>query len=473
MRLEEVTLKAHEKAIPAGLAFDELKARISRREATVAVIGLGYVGLPLATAFSKVGFQVIGVDSDAERVGMLNSGRSYIPDVDASLVQELRSASRFRAADDYDCIREADVVFICVPTPMTASKAADISFIVAAANGIAQRLRRGQLVILQSTTHPGTTQEEVQPILERSGLRAGLDFHLAFCPERINPGDRRYTVFNTPRVVGGLTDRCAQLAVTLFQQLTPEVFVVSSPRAAEMSKLLENTFRAVNIALVNELAKLCERMGIDIWEVIAAASTKPFGYIPFYPGAGVGGHCIAVDPYFLSWKAREYDFYTRFIELAADVNQSMPYHVVERIIDALNWRSTPARGAKVLVLGVAFKRDIDDARNSPAARVIELLLERGAEVSYHDPYVPAFTIGKDAIYQAEMTLKSVPLTEEVLASADCVVIITGHTTIPYDLVVEHASIVVDCCNAMALVAPNDHHKIVRLGAPAPWPTSSW
>ena len=466
-----MTLRAEEETRPAGLAFDELKARIGRREATVAVIGLGYVGLPLATAFSKVGFQVIGVDLDVERVAMLNSGQSYIPDVNASLIQELRSADRFQATDDYDRIRQADVIFICVPTPMTPSKAADISFIVAAASGITQRLRRGQLVILQSTTHPGTTEEEVLPILERSGLRAGLDFHLAFCPERINPGDRTYTVFNTPKVVGGLTERCAQLAATVFQQLTPEVFVVSSPRAAEMSKLLENTFRSVNIALVNELAKLCERMGIDIWEVIAAASTKPFGYLPFYPGAGVGGHCIAVDPYFLSWKAREYDFYTKFIELAADVNHSMPYHVVEKVIDALNWRSAPVRGAKVLVLGVAFKRDIDDARNSPAARVVELLLERGAEVSYHDPYVPAFTVGKDALYQAEITLKSTPLTKETLASVDCVVIVTGHTTIPYDLVVKHASVVVDCCNATARLAPGDRQKIVRLGAPAPQPTS--
>jgi len=344
-------------------------------------------------------------------------------------------------------------------------------YIEQAARGIAPRLHAGQMVILQSTTYPGTTEEFVLPILEEAGLKAGVDFHLAFSPERINPGDKQFTVENTPKVVGGLTPRCAELARSLLAQLFAHVHVVSSPRTAEMTKLLENIYRSVNIALVNELALLSERMGIDLWEVIEAAKTKPFGFMPFYPGPGVGGHCIPVDPYYLSWKAREYDFYTKFIELAAEVNQAMPYHVVDLAAEALGRRGKPLAGAHVLVLGVAFKRDIDDARNSPAERIIELLLSRGAQVDYSDPYVPRFRIGRDVFYRQERWLEGIDLTDEVLAGADCVLIVAGHRIVDYARVVQKTGLVIDTANVTAgLSGPasiGDHAHIVRVGAPQP------
>jgi len=350
-------------------------------------------------------------------------------------------------------------------------KAPDLIYIEQAARGIAPRLHAGQLVILQSTTYPGTTEEFVLPILEGSGLKAGADFHLAFSPERINPGDQQFTVENTPKVVGGLTPRCAELARSLLAQLFAHVHVVSSPRTAEMTKLLENIYRSVNIALVNELALLSERMGIDLWEVIEAAKTKPFGFMPFYPGPGVGGHCIPVDPYYLSWKAREYDFYTKFIELAAEVNQAMPYHVVDLAAEALGRQGKPLAGARVVVLGVAFKRDIDDARNSPAERIIELLLSRGAQVDYSDPYVPRFRVGRDVFYRQERWLEGIDLTDEALAGADCVLIVAGHRNVDYARVVQKAALVIDTVNATAgLGGPSFTGKqahIVRVGAPQP------
>jgi len=319
------------------------------------------------------------------------------------------------------------------------------------------------LVILQSTTYPGTTQECVLPILAASGLRAGQDFHLAFSPERVDPGNRLYTVKNTPKVVGGLTPRCAELAALLLSRITPEVKIVSSPRVAEMTKLLENVFRSVNIALVNELALLAERMGMDIWEVIEAASTKPFGFMPFYPGPGVGGHCIPVDPFYLSWKAREYDFSTRFIELAAQVNQDMPYHVRDLVARALNSRGKTIRGARVLVLGIAFKKDVDDARNSPAQRVIELLLELDARVSYHDSYVERFNVGGNAFYAGGLALEATPLTAENLRGQDCVVVLAAHSAYDFRWIVENSSLVVDTVNATRGLPHRE--KIVRLGAP--------
>ncbi|MGE5263864.1 MAG: nucleotide sugar dehydrogenase, partial [Acidobacteriota bacterium] len=369
----------------------KLEAKIANKTARVAVIGLGYVGLPLAVEFARAGFPVIGVDVDERKVSRLGKGASYIPDVASADVKRLVGEGKFMPTTDYDELRLADVIFICVPTPFDRMKAPDLQPVISATEGIAPRLHAGQLVILQSTTYPGTTEEVCQPILERTGLKAGQDFNLAFSPERIDPGatsSAGWNVKNTPKVLGGLTPRCTELAKALLVHLTPEVYVVSSPRAAEMTKLLENIFRSVNIALVNELAVLSERMGIDLWEVIEAAKTKPFGFMPFYPGPGVGGHCIPVDPYYLSWKAREYDFFTRFIELAADINEAMPFHVVKLVGDALGHECKSINGSKILVLGVSFKRDVDDARNSPAERVIELLLERGALVRYHDPYVP-------------------------------------------------------------------------------------
>ncbi len=446
------------------MAFEEWERRIEERTARVAVIGIGYVGLPLAVGFAQAGFSVVGVDVDERKVAAVNGGRSYIGDVTDEDLRPHVQAGRLRATTDYEVLREVDAIFICVPTPYDAQRAPDLSFIRAAAEGIRPRLQPGQLVVLQSTTYPGTTEEIVQPILEQSGLRAGVDFYLAFSPERIDPGNRQWTAHNLPKVVGGITPECTRLAADLLRQMGAPVHVVSSPRAAEMTKLLENTFRAVNIALVNELALLAERMGIDFWEVIEAAKTKPFGFMPFYPGPGVGGHCIPVDPYYLSWKAREYDFYTKFIELAAEVNQVMPYHAVDLVAEALSQEGKPLKGAQVLVLGVAFKPDVDDPRNSPAERVIELLLSRGAEVRYHDPYIPRFRVGGDVFYRANAVLESVPLTDEALATADCVVIVTGHRSLDYDRVVRQARVVVDCCNATSGAMPGAAH-IVRLGAP--------
>jgi UDP-N-acetyl-D-glucosamine dehydrogenase len=441
-----------------------LADRIEDRSAHVCVLGLGYVGLPLAVGLADVGYVVTGLDINQTKVRAIQEGQSYILDVPDHDVARLVAEEHLLATTDYDILADMDVVFICVPTPFDAMKAPDLSAIVAAATGIAERLKPGQLIVLQSTTYPGTTEDKVLPILEQSGLRAGHGFHLAFSPERINPGDKVHHVGNLPKVVGGLTPQCAELARQLLKQLSPEIHVVSSPRAAEMSKLLENIFRSVNIALVNELALLCERMGIDIWEVIQAAATKPFGFMPFYPGPGAGGHCIPVDPYYLSWKAREYDFYTKFIELAAEVNQSMPYHVLDLIGAGLNRQTKVLRGATVLILGVAFKKDVDDARNSPAERIIELLLERGAVVHYNDPYVPRFHIGRSVFYQEEIELASQPLTEGLLEESDCAVIVAGHSCYNYAWIADHCSLLVDTVNAtQGIESPRAH--IVRLGAP--------
>jgi UDP-N-acetyl-D-glucosamine dehydrogenase len=439
-----------------------LQQKVADKSAHVAVIGLGYVGLPLATALGKAGFRIRGVDLDLKKVEALQQGRSYIGDVSSADVARLVDDRRLQATADYDVLTHVDAMFICVPTPFNEMRAPDLSFVESAAQGISPRLHSGQLVVLQSTTYPGTTEEIVQPILETSGLKAGRDFYLAFSPERIDPGNTRFTVENTPKVVGGVTPQCAQVAKELLAHLTPEIHLVSSPRAAEMTKLLENIFRSVNIALVNELMLLSERMDIDIWEVIEAAKTKPFGFMPFYPGPGVGGHCIPVDPYYLSWKAREYDFYTKFIELAAEVNSDMPYHTVQWAIRGLNQRGRSIKGARVLVLGVAFKPDVDDARNSPAERVIELLLKEGAQVHYHDPHVPHFRVGGDVFLHQAAQFDSVSLTPEALAEAECVLIVTGHSAVDYAWVVEHARLVIDAVNVTRKV-PQRGDKVIRLG----------
>jgi UDP-N-acetyl-D-glucosamine dehydrogenase len=465
-----------------------LADKISDRSAVVGVIGLGYVGLPLTVAFARAGFAVVGVDSDERKVDAIRRGRSYIGDVSsadlARLVQEPDNSTaaldghggdgrasavsepsrRLAATSDYRELAACHAIFICVPTPFDAYKTPDLSYVVSATEAIADIVRPGHLIVLQSTTYPGTTEEVVQPILERGGLRAGHDFHLAFSPERIDPGNRNWNVQNLPKVVGGLSPTDTELAADLLRQINPDVHTVSSPRAAEMTKLLENIFRSVNIALVNELALLAERMDLDIWEVIEAAATKPFGYLPFYPGPGVGGHCIPVDPYYLAWKAREYDFATRFIELAAETNQRMPYHVVELIAHALGQQGVGLRGARVLLLGTAFKAGVDDARNSPSARVIELLLERGAEVDYHDPFIPRFEVKPNAFYAGEeRVFESVPLSEDVVAERDCTVILVGHRNVDYELVLRSAPLIVDAAN----VVPPEHRRserVVRLGA---------
>jgi UDP-N-acetyl-D-glucosamine dehydrogenase len=436
--------------------------RIEDRTARVGVVGLGYVGLPLAVALAEAGFPVVGIDVDAEKVAAVQAGRSPIADVPSDRVAGLVERGRLTASVGYEPVPECDCVFVCVPTPFDANKTPDLSFVHHAARGIGDRLRHGQLVVIQSTTYPGTTEESVRPILERGGLRAGRDFHLAFSPERIDPGVPEHTVLNTPKVVGGVTPECGELAAAVLAALGTKVHLVSNPRVAEMTKLLENIFRAVNIALVNELAILCERMGIDVWEVVEAAATKPFGYMPFRPGAGVGGHCIPIDPYYLAWKAREYDFSTRFIELAADINQAMPIHAASLVRRALSDAGRSVRGARVLLLGVAFKPNVDDPRNSPAERIAELLLEGGAEVRYHDPFIPEFRMGANVFHPEPEVLRSVPLTDEELRSADVVVIVAAHGGIDYDHVVETARLVVDTSNA---TGGHRAPHVVRLGAP--------
>lgn len=441
-----------------------LSEKITHRTAQVGIIGLGYVGLPLALAFAKAGFKTLGIEINAEKAAKLNASESYIEDVTDEELRPHIESGLLSATTDYDVLRECDAIFICVPTPYTIQRAPDLAFIIQATEGIAPRLQAGQLVVLQSTTYPGTTTEVVQPILEEeSGLKAEKDFHLAFSPERIDPGNPQWSAYNTPKVVGGLTEETTALAAALLRQMGASVHEVTSPAAAELTKLLENTFRAVNIALVNEMALLCERMDIDVWEVIGAAKTKPFGFMPFTPGAGVGGHCIPIDPYYLFWKAREYDFYTRFIELAAETNEAMPHHVVELTTKGLSLQNKPLNNAEILVLGVAFKANIGDPRNSPAERVIELLLRNGAKVRYHDPYVPKYYVGGNVFYREQLQLESVALTPEVLKSVDAVVVVTGHKAVDYALVLDQASLVIDSCNVTrGLVGQAD---IIRLGAP--------
>ena len=400
---------------------ESLTNRLVAREATVAVLGLGYVGLPLAISFAEVGYRVIGFDvSDAVVTG-LNAGKSHIDDVAALRVGALVAKQSFRATVMAEDLVDCDVMFICVPTPFDKAKNPDLSYVESATRVVAKVLRHGMLVVLQSTTYPGTTTEFVRPILEETGLRAGIDFHLAFSPERVDPGNVKWNVRNTPKVVGGLTPQCTELAKTILLSLLDDptlVRTVESPDVAEMAKLLENTYRAVNIALVNELAQLCHEMGIDVWSVIDAAATKPFGFQAFYPGIGPGGHCIPVDPFYLAWKAREYGFQTRFIELAADINDQMAAYVITRMHDVLNERSVSLRGANILCLGAAFKRGVSDVRNSRAIHVMELLCERGAVVSYCDPNVPSVRIGPD-------TLVSLNVNDISSSSADLVAVLVG------------------------------------------------
>ncbi len=439
------------------------KARAKRL--TVAVIGLGYVGLPLAVEFARAGVRVLGVDVDGGRVQAINRGESHIPDVPSPDLAPLVEAGRLSASTAYgDCV-QADAVVICVPTPFTRMKAPDVSFIDAACRSLAPYLAPGTLVVLQSTTYPGTTEELVRPILEAPGRQAGQDFLLAFSPERIDPGNKRFGVHNTPKVVGGIDLTSCEAACALFALLVPsdQIYRVSGPRVAEMCKLLENIFRSVNIALVNELAKLCDRMEIDIWEVIDAASTKPFGFMPFYPGPGVGGHCIPVDPYYLSWKAREYDFYTKFIELAAEVNSSMPFFTVNRISEALNRQGKALLGARILILGAAFKRDIDDPRNAPALEVMKALLARGALVSYHDPHVPAVDLGgtHNSGLSPAGHLHSVPLTESTLGSQDCVCLAVAHSAFDIPWLLKHSRLVMDATGVTRRF-PQDRGTVIRL-----------
>jgi len=431
---------------------------LTDRTARTGVIGLGHVGLPLAVALGRAGFTVTGIDVDQRKCDGLNRGESDIPDVTDCAVADLTEAGRLTSVTHLDAAGPLDTVIICVPTPLSKTRDPDLSHLLAAARSLTKHLRPGMLVILESTTYPGTTEEVVRGILEETGLRAGSDFFLAFSPERVDPGNTKWTIENVPKVVGGLTDDCSRLAARLYAAAIDRVVTVSSPRAAEMVKLLENTFRAINIGLVNELALMSERMGVDVWEVIEAAATKPFGYMPFYPGPGVGGHCIPVDPYYLSWKVGQVGLEARFIELAGQVNGAMPYHVVDKITDALNSHAKAINGSDVFVMGVAYKADVDDIRESPALEVIGLLLRKGARVSYHDPFVPVIVADPRT---GGMPLNSSEYDLDAVAEFDCVVVLTDHSAIDYADLADRAKLVVDTRNAVKVYAPH----VFKLGAP--------
>lgn len=430
----------------------------------MAVVGLGYVGLPLALTFAESGFRVVGLDIDPAKVEMLNRGECYIRHVDPSRIAQLQKLRRFSSTSEFRCLRSMDVTLVCVPTPLGEHNEPDLSFVTNTGRALRDCLRPGQLIVLESTTYPGTTKEVMLPILEESGLRCysegeaaeESDFFLAYSPERENPGNAGIDSRQIPKVIAGVNRPSLVLASRFYGEAFTKIVTVSCPRVAEMTKLLENIYRAVNIALVNELKLLCLRMGIDIWEVIEAASTKPFGFSAFHPGPGLGGHCIPIDPFYLTWKAREHEFPTRFIELAGQINAAMPCHVVDTVAEALDRRGKTLHGARVLILGVAYKKDVDDTRESPALKILELLQARGAIVAYHDPYVPR--LGKLRKY--DFQFQSVPLTEETLRSHDCTLIVTDHSGIDYERVVTESSFVVDTRHATAWVK-NSHEKIVR------------
>lgn len=431
----------------------KLEAKIKDKSATIGIVGLGYVGLPLAVAFCEAGFRVLGIDVQQKRVDLVNQGESYIADVPDARLQAVAANKLLQATTEQSRLKETDAICICVPTPLTKTKDPDLSHVIRESEEISKNLQPGQLIVLESTTYPGTTREVVLPILESSKLRGGVDFYLAYSPERVDPGDKNHSIRNTPKLVGGIDSRSTELGKLLYSQVADIVIPVSCPEVAEMSKIFENVFRSVNIALVNELAQLCHKMNVSVWEVIDAASTKPFGYMTFYPGPGIGGHCIPLDPYYLANKAREFDFHTRFIELAAEINEHMPYYVVFRILEALNARGRSLNGAKIFMLGVAYKKDIEDIRESPSLKLVQLLHDKGADVSYNDPYIPEIQLSQGS-------LGSIQLTEASLSSADCVVIGTDHTCYDMDQVVAHSKLVFD---TRGVTKGSEHENILRLG----------
>ena len=433
--------------------MSDLEQKLKGKTAVIGIVGLGYVGLPLAVAFSQAGLRVLGFDTKQMRVDSVNSGQSYIADVDSVNIAEAVGSHLLEATAEQSRLQDVDAICVCVPTPLTKTKDPELSYVTYESGQIARYLQPGQLVVLESTTYPGTTRELMVPILEGSGLKAGRDFYLAYSPERVDPGNRKYSIRNTPKVVGGIDPTSTRLAELLYLQVADVVVPVSSPEVAEMTKVFENVFRSVNIALVNELTLLCEKMGVSVWEVIDAASTKPFGYMPFYPGPGIGGHCIPLDPYYLANKAREYDFHTRFIELAADINEQMPYYVTSRITEALNASGRSLNGATVLVLGVAYKRNVEDVRESPSLKLVQLLQEKGASVSYNDPYVPEIRLSAN-------TLTSVDLSEECVASADCVVIGADHSCYNWEQIAGWAKLVFDTRGATRAL---QNRNVVRMG----------
>ena len=431
-----------------------LEKKILDRSAIVSIIGLGYVGLPLAVTFAEAGFHVLGVEVLKRKVDSVNSGVSYIGDISSERLSRVVGKKLLEATQYQSRLSEADVISICVPTPLTKTKQTDLSYVIYESKEVAKRLRPGQLIVVESTTYPGTTREVCLPIMEKGGLKVGKDFYLAFSPERIDPGSVRYSLKNVPKVVGGIEPESTKIASLLYQQIVDKVQVVSSAEAAEMTKVFENVFRSVNIALVNETAQLCHVMGVSIWEVIEAASTKPYGFMPFYPGPGVGGHCIPLDPYYLAEKAREYDFHTRFIELAGEINERMPYYVVERVTEVLNNHGKSVKGARIFVLGIAYKKDVGDSRESPSLKLIELLLNKGAVVDYNDPYIPEIS------HEPGRVLKSIDLTQETLAGMDCVIITTDHTKYDYAQVARWSKLVFD---TRGVTRKLNRKNIIRLG----------
>jgi UDP-N-acetyl-D-glucosamine dehydrogenase len=434
----------------------QLLERLNARTATIGIVGLGYVGLPLAVAFAEAGFNVIGLDLDSRKTDALNGGVSYIPDIPSEKVAPLTASGKLKATTQYADLGKADAVSICVPTPLTKTKDPDMSYVVSATESLVQVAHAGMLIVLESTTYPGTTDEVVVPRLEKTGLKVGENIFVAFSPERIDPGNAKYGVKNTPKVVGGVTESCQETVCVYYGAIIDQVVPVSSPTAAELVKLLENTFRAVNIGLVNEMALMCDKLGVDVWEVINAAATKPFGFMPFYPGPGLGGHCIPIDPLYLSWKLKTLNYTARFIELASEINTSMPIYVVNKVADALNDEAKAVRGSKVVVLGVAYKKDIDDVRESPALDVIHLLEERGAQVAYHDPYVPSIRMENGRLAHSS------PMTAELLAKADCVVVITNHSVFDYQWILEHSHLIVDTRNAVRVLKAPATVRVIGL-----------
>lgn len=420
-----------------GSALDTLKAKIKAHNARIAVIGAGYVGLPLALGYARKNFYVTAIDDNQEKVDLLNKGVNYI--TSSEELQPQVEQGFLRATTDYSVITDSDIITICVPTPLSKHKDPDISYVVSVTEQIKKYLRKGHLIILESTTYPGTTEEVILPRLEETGLKVGEDFCLAFSPERVDPGNPQYNTYNTPKIIGGMTDACKEVTKLLYEQIISTVHTTKSPKEAEMVKLLENIFRCVNIALVNEMAMLCKRMDIDIWEVIDKASTKPFGFMPFHPGPGLGGHCIPIDPFYLTWKAREYDFHTKFIEIAGEINDQMPYYIVNMVMDALAEREKPIKNAKILVLGAAYKKDIDDHRESPSLKIMDLLEEKGAVVAYNDRYIPKIRIKSGIKQSADL---------ENMEAYDCILITTDHSYYDYDAIAQKAKLVVDSRNTI-------------------------
>jgi len=434
--------------------YQKLKEKIEKRKAVVGVIGLGYVGLPLAVEFGGQGFKILGFDINKRKTDLINSGRSDIDDIKDEQVRKLVKKGLLKATTNFALLRNADCISICVPTPLSKTKDPDVSYILSAVNQVKKYLHPGQLVILESTTYPGTTEELIRPILEETGLKTGKDFFLAFSPERVDPGNKNFTIKNTPRVVGGTTPICTKMAQLFYEQIIHKVVPLSSTQSAEMVKLLENTFRSVNIGLVNEVALMCDRLKIDVWEIIQAADTKPFGFMPFYPGPGLGGHCIPIDPHYLSWKLKSLNYYARFIELAGDINSHMPEYVVERVNRALNTVKKTLNDSNIVVLGVAYKKDIRDVRESPALDVIKLLQNHGAKVKYNDPHV-------NSILMNSHIMKSTKLTSQLLKKSDCLVILTDHSAYDYDWIVKNSKLVFDTRNAAKLVKDN-RERIIKL-----------